>query len=79
LRKAFHSFKKQVTTYNQFQSGIQDHFYTMSTKLILAPIIYYKRLVDMHDQYDEEAEGENVKEGMMMMTTKMLKNLVLYL
>ena len=51
----------------------------LSTKLILAPIIYYKRLVDMHDQYDEEAEGENGKEKMMMMTTKMLKNLVLYL
>ena len=51
----------------------------MSTKLILAPIIYCKRLVDMHDQYDEEAEGENGKEGMMMMKTKMLKNLVLYL
>lgn len=33
----------------------------------------------MHDQYDEEAEGENGMEGMIMMTTKMLKNLVLYL
>jgi hypothetical protein len=33
----------------------------------------------MHDQYDEEAEGENGKGRMMMTTTKMLKNLVLYL
>jgi hypothetical protein len=33
----------------------------------------------MHDQYDEEAEGENGKRRMMMMTTNMLKNLVLHL
>jgi hypothetical protein len=32
----------------------------------------------MHDQYDEEAEGENGKDGLMK-TMMMLKNLVLYL
>ena len=47
------------------------------------PNIFYsyhllQKLVDMHDQYDEEAEDENGKDGLMKMTM-MLKNLVLYL
>ena len=55
----------------------KDHSYTKSTKLMLSFYhLLQKGLVDMHDQYDEEAEGENGK-TMMMMTTKMLKYLVL--
>ena len=55
---------------------LQDSTLYKSILIIQAPIIYYKSWL-MHNQYDEEAEGENGKRrgGRMMKTTmKMLKN-----
>ena len=57
-----HSRNNLQLTYN-FKVDYKDHSYAKTTKSILCfchPL--QKGLVDMHDQYDEEAERENGKE-----------------
>ena len=73
---SFHSFWEHIAAYKQLQMKLQDATLYKSSLSSQASIIYYKSWL-VHNQYDEEAEGENGKRrgGRMMKTTmKMLKN-----